>query len=91
MWKLLLREYAYFHICHHPDDQIGITTDATDLEPIVSLVWYGIHVYAYNLLQGNSPNCAVAFYAPEDWYAQRQCETNNVCSFEILVSPTNQS
>ncbi|KAG2134199.1 uncharacterized protein EDB93DRAFT_851360 [Suillus bovinus] len=26
----------------------------------------------------DGPNCAVAFYAPEDWYAQRQCEADNV-------------
>ncbi|KAG2137968.1 hypothetical protein DEU56DRAFT_803412 [Suillus clintonianus] len=26
----------------------------------------------------NSANCASAFFAPEDWYAQRQCEANNV-------------
>ncbi|KAG2129630.1 hypothetical protein DEU56DRAFT_956549 [Suillus clintonianus] len=26
----------------------------------------------------NSANCASAFYAPEDWYAQRQCEADNV-------------
>ncbi|KAG1894740.1 uncharacterized protein F5891DRAFT_1061286 [Suillus fuscotomentosus] len=31
----------------------------------------------------NSPNCAVAFYAPEDWYAQRQCETNDV---DLLIA-----
>lgn len=26
----------------------------------------------------NSPSCTAAFYAPEDWYAQRQCEADNV-------------
>ncbi|KAG2338837.1 hypothetical protein BDR05DRAFT_984619 [Suillus weaverae] len=31
----------------------------------------------------NSPNCAAAFYAPEDWYAQRQCEANNV---DLLIA-----
>ncbi|KAG2746484.1 glycopeptide [Suillus brevipes Sb2] len=27
----------------------------------------------------NNPSCAAAFYAPEDWYAQRQCEVDNFC------------
>ncbi|KAG2072102.1 hypothetical protein BDR04DRAFT_1192143 [Suillus decipiens] len=31
----------------------------------------------------NSADCAVAFYAPEDWYAQRQCEANNV---DLLIA-----
>ncbi|KAG1727115.1 hypothetical protein EDB19DRAFT_1857703 [Suillus lakei] len=31
----------------------------------------------------NSADCAVAFFAPEDWYAQRQCEANNV---DLLVT-----
>ncbi|KAG1730412.1 uncharacterized protein EDB91DRAFT_786443 [Suillus paluster] len=26
----------------------------------------------------NTPNCASAFYAPEDWYAQRACQANDV-------------
>ncbi|KAG1814241.1 uncharacterized protein BJ212DRAFT_1362300 [Suillus subaureus] len=31
----------------------------------------------------NNADCAVAFYAPEDWYAQRQCEVNNV---DLLIA-----
>ncbi|KAG0697277.1 hypothetical protein DFH29DRAFT_160492 [Suillus ampliporus] len=31
----------------------------------------------------NDPNCATAFFAPEDWYAQRQCEANNV---DLLIA-----
>lgn len=31
----------------------------------------------------NSADCAVAFFAPEDWYAQRQCEANNV---DLLIA-----
>jgi hypothetical protein len=39
-----------------------------------------IYMFIYSWLSGNEPNCATAFFAPEDWDVQRECQANNVRS-----------
>jgi len=52
--------------------------DAMDMELTVSSVRCRIHIHLYASLSGNGPNCATAFFAPEDWNVQRACQVDNV-------------